>query len=51
LSKIRNDYAFHHPYDADIEAAADLAGADPASDTFWTWYFSKSKFQLVLLCE
>jgi hypothetical protein len=44
LSKIRNDYAFHHPYDADIASAADLAAADPASDTFWKWYFSKSSF-------
>jgi hypothetical protein len=28
LSTIPNDYAFHHPYDADIEAACELAASD-----------------------
>lgn len=44
LSKIRNSYAFHHPYDADIEAACELAAADAKSDGEWNWYFSKSNF-------
>jgi len=44
LSTIRNDYAFHHPYDADIEAACELAASDVVSDGEWNWYFSKSNF-------
>ncbi len=44
LSKIRNSYAFHHPFDADIEAACALAAANPEFDSEWNWYFSVSNF-------
>jgi hypothetical protein len=44
LTKIRNSYAFHHPYDADIEAACDLATASSEFDDKWNWYFSRSNF-------
>jgi hypothetical protein len=44
LSKIRNNYAFHHPYDADVEAAFQQAVSDPGWDEEWNWFFSQSNF-------
>jgi hypothetical protein len=44
LSKIRNNYAFHHPYDANIEAAFERAASDSALENEWNWYFSHSNF-------
>ncbi|MBM3550951.1 MAG: hypothetical protein FJX45_04135 [Alphaproteobacteria bacterium] len=44
LSNIRNSYAFHHPYDADIEAAFDTAVANAEFDNSWDWYFSRSNY-------
>ncbi len=44
LSKIRNNYAFHHPYDADVEAAFQQAASDPSWDDEWNWFFSHSNF-------
>lgn len=42
LAGIRNDFAFHYPKDTDIEAACQLAAADPATDADWHWYYAKS---------
>jgi hypothetical protein len=42
LAAIRNDFAFHYPKDEDIEAACQLAAADPETDADWHWYFAKS---------
>ena len=42
IANIRNDFAFHYPEANDIEAACQLAAADPAQDPDWHWYFAKS---------
>ena len=42
LAGIRNDFAFHYPKADDIEAACQLAAADPATDADWQWYFAES---------
>jgi hypothetical protein len=44
LCKLRGNYVFHHPLDADIEAAFDAAAADPNWDRDWNWFFSKHNF-------
>lgn len=44
LSKIRNNYAFHHPYDVDVEAAFKRADSDTNWDNDWNWFFSQSNF-------
>jgi hypothetical protein len=44
LSKIRNNYAFHHPYDVDVEAAFKRAESDSNWDNEWNWFFSHSNF-------
>lgn len=41
LSKIRNNFAFHHPYDADVDAGFELAAATKDFDNDWNWYLSK----------
>jgi len=43
LSKLRNDFVFHHPYDIPkMDAAFEAAANDAAWDNDWNWYFSKS---------
>jgi hypothetical protein len=42
INKIRTNYAFHHPYNSDVNAAFDRAANDPAWDSDWNWYFSHS---------
>jgi hypothetical protein len=42
LASIRNDFAFHYPKAEDMEAACQLAAADPSSDSEWHWYFARS---------
>lgn len=42
LGKVRNEFAFHNPSDEEVEAAFQLAAADPTSDDDWHWFFSKS---------
>ncbi len=44
LTSIRNNYAFHHPYDADVNAAFERAAADANWDGEWNWFFSHSNF-------
>jgi hypothetical protein len=44
LASIRNNYAFHHPYDADVEAAFERAATDSQWDKEWNWFFSHSNF-------
>lgn len=44
LTKLRTNYIFHHPYEADINAAFERAAADPAWDKAWNWYFSGSNY-------
>lgn len=44
LARIRNDFAFHHPKDTDLETAFQLAASDPEGDADWHWYFAKSGF-------
>lgn len=44
LTSIRNNYAFHHPYDADVEAAFERTASDPNWDSEWNWFFSNSNF-------
>ncbi len=42
LNKLRSNYAFHHPYDSDVNAAFEAATADADWDNDWNWYFSGS---------
>jgi hypothetical protein len=44
ISTIRNNYAFHHPYDADIDAAFQRASSNDQFNEQWVWYFSHSNF-------
>lgn len=44
LSKIRNDYAYHLPEDAEVDAAFQAAIVDPEWDDDWYWYMSGSNF-------
>jgi hypothetical protein len=44
ISTIRNNFAFHHPYDTDVEVAFQRAIADNAWDGEWLWFFSQSNF-------
>jgi hypothetical protein len=44
LNKIRSNYAFHHPYNTDINAAFEVAASDTAWDTEWHWFFSHSAY-------
>jgi len=40
ITKIRNNYAFHFPDNADVEAAFEAAVQVPDADSNWTAYFS-----------
>jgi hypothetical protein len=42
LANIRNDFAFHYPKLAEMEAACQLAAVDPEQDADWHWFFAKS---------
>jgi hypothetical protein len=41
LNNIRNQYAFHHPYNAEIDTAFATAAADPEFDDEWNWYLAQ----------
>jgi hypothetical protein len=41
LIKIRNQYAFHHPYNAEVDTAFATAAASPEFDDEWNWYLAK----------
>ena len=40
ISKLRNNVAFHHPYESDMEAGFEAAVSDKNWDNEWNWYFS-----------
>jgi hypothetical protein len=44
LNKIRKHYAFHHPYNKDVEEAFVAAYDDCELDTYWNLYFSHHGF-------
>jgi len=44
INKIRTNYAFHHPYDSDVNAAFEVACNDAASDADWNWFISHSGY-------
>jgi hypothetical protein len=44
INKIRSNYAFHHPYNSDVNAAFETAANDPAWDGEWNWFFSHSAY-------
>jgi hypothetical protein len=41
LNNIRNQYAFHHPYNAEVDTAFATAAANPEFDDEWNWYLAK----------
>jgi hypothetical protein len=41
LNNIRNQYAFHHPYNEEVETAFVTAKANPEFDDEWSWYLAK----------
>jgi hypothetical protein len=41
LNNIRNQYAFHHPYNAEVETAFVTAKANADFDDEWNWYLAK----------
>jgi hypothetical protein len=44
INKIRSNYAFHHPYNSDVNAAFEVAASDAAWDNDWNWFFSHSGY-------
>jgi hypothetical protein len=44
INKIRTNYAFHHPYNSDVNAAFEAASNDAAWDADWNWFFSHSAY-------
>jgi hypothetical protein len=40
LNTVRNQFAFHHPYDAEVDAGFELAAASPEFDDEWNWYLA-----------
>jgi hypothetical protein len=44
LSTLRNNVAFHHPYNTDMDAGFDAAVNDERFDSDWNWYFSSALF-------
>jgi hypothetical protein len=40
LNNIRNQYAFHHPYNAEVDTAFATAAPDPEFDDEWNWYLA-----------
>jgi hypothetical protein len=49
LSRIRNNYGFHHPKTTDVEAAFQAAADDPGLDDIWKVYFSRHGFNSLFL--
>ncbi|MDX3972129.1 MAG: hypothetical protein QHD01_36780 [Bradyrhizobium sp.] len=41
LNNVRNQYAFHHPYNSEIDTAFATASANPEFDNEWNWYLAK----------
>jgi hypothetical protein len=41
LNNVRNQYAFHHPYNAEVETAFAMAATNPDFDDEWNWYLTK----------
>jgi hypothetical protein len=41
LNNIRNQYAFHHPYNAEVETAFAAAAANQEFDDEWNWYLAQ----------
>jgi hypothetical protein len=41
LNNIRNQYAFHHPYNAEVDTAFTTAATNPDFDDEWNWYLAK----------
>jgi hypothetical protein len=44
LNTVRNNFAFHHPRNDDVEAAFEAASADRELDDHWSLYFSDHGF-------
>jgi hypothetical protein len=44
INQIRKNYAFHHPYTSDVNAAFEVAADSPGWDAEWNWYFSHSGY-------
>jgi len=44
FNKIRSNYAFHHPYDSDVNDAFLRASDDSNWDADWNWFFSRHNF-------
>jgi hypothetical protein len=44
LTDLRNNVAFHHPYDADMDAGFDAAASDNIWDNDWHWYFAPAMY-------
>jgi hypothetical protein len=42
LNTLRNNYAFHYPYDQDIDGAFIVASGDDQFDDYWNLYLSES---------
>jgi hypothetical protein len=40
LSNLRNQFAFHHPFDTDMDAGFEAAVGDKDLDDGWNWYFT-----------
>jgi hypothetical protein len=41
LNNIRNQYAFHHPYNAEVDTSFEAAAANPEFDDEWNWYLAQ----------
>lgn len=41
LNNIRNQYAFHHPYNAEVDTAFATATANSEFDGEWNWYLAR----------
>jgi hypothetical protein len=41
LNNLRNQYAFHHPYNAEVETAFATAAGNSEFDVEWNWYLTK----------
>jgi hypothetical protein len=44
FAKVRSNWVFHHPHNADLTAAFDEVAASSEWDEHWHWYFSHSKY-------
>jgi hypothetical protein len=41
LNRIRNEYAFHHPYNSDVDAGYAAAASSSDFDEEWNWYLAQ----------